>query len=133
MPNELQPQGTCELQGWWIEAPGLLALMLPVDAHRWVLADNGLQFFEGLLCLLSPLEHVLFLEELKKGSPLTPSRKMNLLKAAIHPVNFCTLWRLSGGFIFVIADTFSRFGSVSRWETIYLSNFSEGTPKVHFS
>jgi hypothetical protein len=40
MPNELQPQGACELQGRWIEAPGLPALMLPVDADRWVLADN---------------------------------------------------------------------------------------------
>jgi hypothetical protein len=29
-----------------------------------------------------------FLRILKKGSPLTPSRKMNLLKVAIHPVNF---------------------------------------------
>jgi hypothetical protein len=31
----------CELQGRRIEASGLLALMLPVDARRWVLADNN--------------------------------------------------------------------------------------------
>jgi hypothetical protein len=49
-----------------------------------------LQVFEGLLCLLSPMELVLFFEELKKGSPLTLSREMNLLKVAIHPVNFWT-------------------------------------------
>jgi hypothetical protein len=40
MPNEPQPQGTCELQGRWIEAPGLPALVLPINARRWVLADN---------------------------------------------------------------------------------------------
>jgi hypothetical protein len=52
-----------------------------------------------------------------------PSRKMNLLKVAMHPVNFCTSWRLLGGFIFVIGDTFSRLGSIPRRETIYPSNF----------
>jgi hypothetical protein len=52
-----------------------------------------------------------FLRILKKGSPLTPSRKMNLLKVAIHPINFWTSWRLLGDFILVIADTFSRLGS----------------------
>jgi hypothetical protein len=36
MPNELQPQGACELQGRRIEALGLPAFMLPVDARRGV-------------------------------------------------------------------------------------------------
>jgi hypothetical protein len=40
MPNEPQPQGACELQGHQIEAPGLPTLVLPVNARRWVLADN---------------------------------------------------------------------------------------------
>jgi hypothetical protein len=40
MPNELQPQDACELQGRRIEAPGFPALVFPVDACRWVLADN---------------------------------------------------------------------------------------------
>jgi hypothetical protein len=61
-----------------------------------------------------------------------PSREMNLLKAAMHPINFYTSWRLSGSFILVIADTFSGFGSIPRWESIYPSNFPEGTLKVHF-
>jgi hypothetical protein len=30
----------CELQGRRIEASGLLALVLPVNTRRWVLADN---------------------------------------------------------------------------------------------
>jgi hypothetical protein len=42
-----------------------------------------------------------------------PSREINLLKVAMHPVNFYTSWRLSGGFILVIADTFSGLGSIS--------------------
>jgi hypothetical protein len=41
----------------------------------------------------------------------------------MHPVNFCTSWRLSGDFILVIADTFSGLGSIPRRETIYPSNF----------
>jgi hypothetical protein len=53
-----------------------------------------------------------FLSSLKKGSPLTPSRKINLLKVAMHPINYCTSWRLSSGFILVIADTFSWLGSI---------------------
>jgi hypothetical protein len=74
-----------------------------------------------------------FLRSLEKGSPLMPSRKKNLLKAAMHPVNFCTSWRLYGGFILVIDDTFSQLGSIPRREPIYPSNFAKGTPNVHFS
>jgi hypothetical protein len=64
---------------------------------------------------------------------MTPSHEMNLLKVAMHPVNFCTSWRLLGGFILVIADTFYGLGSIPRWKTIYLSSFPEGTPNVHLS
>jgi hypothetical protein len=62
-----------------------------------------------------------------------PCCEINLLKEAMHLVNFCTSWRLLGGFILVIADTFSGLESIPRQETIYPSNFPEGTPKVHFS
>jgi hypothetical protein len=58
---------------------------------------------------------------------------MNLLRAAMPRVNFCTLWRLSGDFIVMIVDTFSWLGSIPCWETIYPSSFHEGTPNVHFS
>jgi hypothetical protein len=54
------------------------------------------------------------------------SHEINLLKVAMHPVNFCTLWRHSGGFILVIADTFFGLGSMPRRETIYPINFPEG-------
>jgi hypothetical protein len=90
-----------------------------------------LQVIKGLLCLLSPLELVLFFYELKEREPLTLSHEMNLLRAAMHHVKFWTSWRLSGGFILVIADTFSRLGSIPRWETIYSSSFPEGTLNVH--
>jgi hypothetical protein len=40
-PNEPQPHGACELQGQWIEALRLPSLVLPVNAYRWVLADNS--------------------------------------------------------------------------------------------
>jgi hypothetical protein len=92
-----------------------------------------LQVFKGLKCHLSPLELVLFLDELKECESPMLSREMNLLKAAMHPVNLWTSWRLSGGFILVIADTFSGLGSIPQRKTIYPSNFPEGTSNVHFS
>jgi hypothetical protein len=61
-----------------------------------------------------------------------PNHDIDLLKVAMHPINFCTSWMLSGGFILVIADTFSGLGSIPRWETINPSDFPEGTPNVHF-
>jgi hypothetical protein len=36
MPNEFHPQGTCELQSRRIEASGLLALVLPINARQAV-------------------------------------------------------------------------------------------------
>jgi hypothetical protein len=47
-----------------------------------------LQVFESLLDLLSPLKLVLFLEELKKGRTLTPSREINLLMEALGRLHF---------------------------------------------
>jgi hypothetical protein len=41
-----------------------------------------------------------------------PSHEMNLLKVAMHPINFYTSWSLLGSFILVIADTFSGLGSI---------------------
>jgi hypothetical protein len=83
--------------------------------------------------LFGPLESVMFFEEFEEREPLTPSCEMNLLKAAIHLVNFCTSWRLSGGAIFVIAGTFFGLGPIPRREPIYPSSFPEGMPNVHFS
>jgi hypothetical protein len=60
------------------------------------------------------------------------SHEMNLLKATMHPINFCISWRPSSSFILVMTDTFSGLRSIPRQETIYPSNFSEGTPNVHF-
>jgi hypothetical protein len=60
------------------------------------------------------------------------SHEMNLLKAAIHPINFWTSWRLLDGFILVIASTISVLGSIPHWETIYPSRFPKGTLNVHF-
>jgi hypothetical protein len=61
------------------------------------------------------------------------SREMNLLGAAMHPINFWTSWRLSDGFILKIADTFFGLGLIPRWETIYPSSFPHGTSSVHLS
>jgi predicted transcriptional regulator of viral defense system len=44
MPNKCQHQVACELQGRRIEAPGLPALVLPVNTRRWVLVDNTVSF-----------------------------------------------------------------------------------------
>jgi hypothetical protein len=84
-----------------------------------------------LLCSIGTCP--VFLRSLKKGSPLTPSHEMNLLRAAIDPINFCTSWRRSGGAISIITDTISGLGSIPRQETMYSSNFPKGMPNVHFS
>jgi hypothetical protein len=61
-----------------------------------------------LSCLSGPLELILFFEELEEREPPDIESGMNRLRATIHSVNFCmALIRLSGGFIFVITNTFS--------------------------
>jgi hypothetical protein len=74
-----------------------------------------------------------FLWSLKKGGLPTPSLEMNHLKADMHPINFCMSWWLLGGIMFVVADTFSRLGSIPCWEITYPSNFHDGTLNVHSS
>jgi hypothetical protein len=47
-----------------------------------------------------------FQSSLKKGKPLSPSRLMNQLRAAMQPVSFIKSFLHWGGFIFLIALTF---------------------------
>jgi hypothetical protein len=56
---------------------------------------------------------------------------MNLFKAAIHPVSFCTSLMLVGAFILVMAEIFSGLASMPRWLMMKSSSFPEGTPKTH--
>jgi hypothetical protein len=53
----------------------------------------------------------MFLEELKEWESLD-AEFMNLLRVAMHPINFWTSQRLSDDFILVIADTFSGLESI---------------------
>jgi hypothetical protein len=56
---------------------------------------------------------------------------MNLFKAAMHPVSFCTSLMQVGAFILVMAEIFSGLASMPRWLMIKPSSFPEGTPKTH--
>jgi hypothetical protein len=47
---------------------------------------------------------------LKKGSPRSPSFEINLFKAAMHPVSFCTSLMQVGAFILVMAEIFLGVG-----------------------
>jgi hypothetical protein len=47
-----------------------------------------LQVFKGLLCLLSPLEFIMFLEEFKEWESLDAKSQDDLLMVAMHLVNF---------------------------------------------
>jgi hypothetical protein len=38
-----------------------------------------------------------FFSNLKKGNPFSPSHDMKRLRAAMQPVNFCTLWHIKEG------------------------------------
>ena len=71
------------------------------------------------------------LRSLKKGRPLSPSRLMNLLKAAMHPVSFIGSFLLLGGFMYLMALTFMGLASMPRLLTMKPSSFPDGTPNTH--
>jgi hypothetical protein len=113
-PNELQPQGTCKLQGQRIEALGLPALVLPVNARQWVLVDNKLTVSALVSCshrtraseifglhsrVLLPLE---ILEQLGLCSAQVLLKvRLSLYSASdipTHPSSSASLFRLVFGF-----------------------------------
>jgi hypothetical protein len=56
---------------------------------------------------------------------------MNLFKAAMHPVSFCTSLMQVGAFILVMEEIFSGLASMPRWLMMMPSSFPEGTLKTH--
>jgi hypothetical protein len=56
---------------------------------------------------------------------------MNLFKASMHPVSFCTSLMQVGAFILVIVEIFSGLASMPRWLMMKPSSFPEGTPKTY--
>jgi hypothetical protein len=56
---------------------------------------------------------------------------MNLFKAAMHPVRFCTTLMQVGAFILVMAEIFSGLASMPRCLMMKPSIFPDGTPKMH--
>jgi hypothetical protein len=89
------------------------------------------QILQGPLGLLRLVELVLAFQEFEKGSPLSPSREMNLFRAAIHPVSFCTSLIVAGASMSVMAVIFIGLASVPRLLMMNPSNFPDCTPKMH--
>jgi hypothetical protein len=56
---------------------------------------------------------------------------MNLFRAAIHPVSFCTSLKHVGAFMLVMAEIFSGLASMPRWLMMKPSSLLDGTPKTH--
>jgi hypothetical protein len=56
---------------------------------------------------------------------------MNLFRAAMHPVSFCTSLMHVGAFILVMAEIFSGLASMSRWLMMKPSSLPDSTPKTH--
>jgi hypothetical protein len=56
---------------------------------------------------------------------------MNLFKAAMHPVSFCTSLMQVKAFILVMVEIFSGLASMPRWLMMMPSSFPEGTLKTH--
>jgi hypothetical protein len=56
---------------------------------------------------------------------------MNLFRAAIHPVSFCTSLKHVGAFMLVMAEIFSGLASMPRWLMMKPSSLLHGTPKTH--
>jgi hypothetical protein len=57
---------------------------------------------------------------------------MNLFKAAMHPVSFCTSLRQVGAFILVMEEIFSGLASMPRWLMMKPSSFPDGMLETHF-
>jgi hypothetical protein len=68
---------------------------------------------------------------LKKGSPRSPSFKINLFKAAMHPVSFWTSLTQLGALMLVMVEIFSGLASMLRWLMMKPSSLPDGTPKTH--
>jgi hypothetical protein len=56
---------------------------------------------------------------------------MNLFRAAMHPVSFCTSLMEVEAFMLVMAEIFSGLASMPRWLMMKPSSFPDGTPKTH--
>jgi hypothetical protein len=56
---------------------------------------------------------------------------MNLFRAAIQPVSFCTSLIVAGAPISVMAKIFIGLASIARLLMMNPSNFPDGTPKTH--
>jgi hypothetical protein len=57
---------------------------------------------------------------------------MNLFRAAIHPVSFCTSLIVARASMSVMAVIFTRLASIPWLLTMNPSNFPYGTPNMHF-
>jgi hypothetical protein len=57
---------------------------------------------------------------------------MNLFRADIHPVSYCTSLIVAGASMSVMAMIFLGLASIPRWLMMNLSNFPDGTSKTHF-
>jgi hypothetical protein len=56
---------------------------------------------------------------------------MNLFRAAMHPVSFCTSLMHVGAFMHVMTEIFSGLASIPWWLMMKPSSFPDGTPKTH--
>jgi hypothetical protein len=56
---------------------------------------------------------------------------MNLFRAAMDPVSFCTSLMHVGAFMLVMVEIFSGLASMPRWLMIKPSSLPDGTPKTH--
>jgi hypothetical protein len=57
---------------------------------------------------------------------------MNLFRAALHPVSFCTSLIVAGASMSVMAVIFLGLASIPRFLMMNPSNFPDGTPNMHF-
>jgi hypothetical protein len=75
-----------------------------------------LEILQRLLCLLGLVELDVALKQcnLKKGSPRSPSREMNLFKGTMQPMSFWTSLIVRGASMAVMAVIFSGFASIPR-------------------
>ena len=124
--------------------PSLWLYWLLINIHRVVpllLACSDLKAplkittnLEKLFHIPSSIQSLLVLQKAKeKGVLFFTDRAKNLDKAAIHPINYCTSFRMPRLLISSMAQHFSEFTSIPLLVNKNSRNFPPETPSAHFS
>ena len=97
-----------------------------------VVARNALSFSKASYTSVIQVNWPVFFRSLYSGMPCYPSREMNQLREARHPMSFWTPFRFMMGPRFSIVVIFSEFALMPYSKMMNPRSFPLGIPKMHF-